>query len=93
MVNKGWIWKINVNESDSNTINIKITMNIYLKLISLYTQDRPKSKRNWYTIDPKVKTYQLRCGWYIFFILRIYHIDICIQPEITKAENESIRVD
>ena len=59
----------------------------------LVDPDRPKSQKILYTINPEVKTYQLRCEWYIFYILRIYHIDMCIQLEFTKAENGSIRVD
>ena len=32
----------------------------------LVDPDRPKSQKILYTINPEVKTYQLRCEWYIF---------------------------
>ncbi len=60
------------NESDSNKINITITMNIlpYLKILkrlntrksldcSVLSQSR-STQKIWYTIKPEVKTYQLR---------------------------------
>ncbi len=66
------------NESDSNKINITITMNIlpYLKILkrsntrksldcSVLSQSR-STQKIWYKIKPEVKTYQLRCEWYIF---------------------------